>query len=178
MSPFWEKFSLDSKIRRCSFFWVFIIVKRQCTEICRVFVLEQKKKKENRLVVCCRSCIALSPALISSPSSCAIRELFLLLLFSPVFSPVFFRTGLDDVSSNKYQKLVLILVNTGQDNDKEWDELFFIVFFLSPSHCKFFLPLTRDYWYWSLGQSVGRIFESTSRIGYTSRQSWVYGGQS
>ena len=54
----------------------------------------------------------------------------MLLLFSPVFSPVFFRTGLDDVSSNKYQKLVLILVNTGQDNDKEWDELFFIVFFL------------------------------------------------
>ena len=79
------------------------------------------------------------------------ESFFLLLLFSPVFSPVFFRTGLD-VSSNKYQKLVLILVNTGQDNDKEWDELFFIVFFLSPSHCKFFLPLTRDYWYWSLGQ--------------------------
>ena len=89
-------------------------------------------------------------------------ESFFCCFVFPSFFPSFFRTGLD-LSSNKYQKLVLILVNTGQDNDKEWDELFFIVFFLSSSHCKFFLPLTRDYWYWSLGQST------------SSRQNiWVY----
>ena len=60
---------------------------------------------------------------------CYSRAFFAAFVF-PSFFPSFFQNWTGSVSSNKYQKLVLILVNTGQDNDKEWDELFFIVFFL------------------------------------------------
>ena len=129
----------------------------------------KKKKKKNRLVVCCRSCIALSPALISSPSSCAIRELF----FAAFVFPSFFRTGGLDLSSNKYQKLVLILVNTGQVNDKEWDELFYWVFSrLQVTVSFFFFQLeTNGIGLWGSLLPVGRIYKSTSRILDTSRES-------
>ena len=113
--------------------------KQMTTEFFPVFLqtyaeyLFQSKKKRKRKPFSCLLqklyCSLASPYQFSV-QLCYSRAFFAAFVF-PSFFPSFFQnwTGLD-VSSNKYQKLVLILVNTGQDNDKEWDELFFIVFFL------------------------------------------------
>ena len=83
----------------------------------------KRKKRENRLMSAAEA-VLLSRQPLSVLRPVVLFESFFFAAFVfPSFFPSFFRTGLD-LSSNKYQKLVLILVNTGQDNDKVWDELF------------------------------------------------------